>query len=109
MTAADLARALGGRKSGEGWMARCPAHDDRNPSLSINDRGGRVLVHCFAGCPQDAVIEELKRLGAAVAVLPEFEGGMEMARQAMRRSGVDAQRAEELIQTVKERYLGENL
>ncbi|MEJ5370248.1 MAG: CHC2 zinc finger domain-containing protein [Bryobacteraceae bacterium] len=63
MTAADLARALGGRRSGDGWMARCPAHDDRNPSLSVNERGGRVLVHCFAGCSQEAVIAELKRRG----------------------------------------------
>lgn len=34
------------------WLARCPAHDDRSPSLSIREANdGRVLVHCFAGCP----------------------------------------------------------
>lgn len=32
-------------------MARCPAHDDRSPSLSIKELpDGRVLVHCHAGC-----------------------------------------------------------
>lgn len=32
-------------------MARCPAHDDNGPSLSIKDAGdGRTLIHCFAGC-----------------------------------------------------------
>lgn len=55
------------------------------------------------------LIEDLKRMGAASAVLPEFEGGMEMARQAMIRSGVDAGRAEEIILRVKERFLGEGL
>lgn len=33
------------------WLARCPAHDDRGPSLSIRDlEDGRTLVHCFGGC-----------------------------------------------------------
>ncbi len=64
MTAAEvLARRLGGRKSGSDWMARCPAHDDRNPSLSISERDGRVLVHCHAGCEQAAVIKALRVRG----------------------------------------------
>ena len=41
MTAETIAKALGGRKAGGGWMARCPAHDDREPSLSISDAQGR--------------------------------------------------------------------
>lgn len=32
------------------YMARCPAHDDRRPSLSIKDAGDRTLIYCFAGC-----------------------------------------------------------
>lgn len=45
-------------------MARCPAHDDHNPSLSISTGDeGRVLVHCYAGCSQDAVIDALKNRG----------------------------------------------
>src|SRR5918996_354283 len=33
------------------WMARCPAHDDRSPSLSVRKgEDGRILVHCHAGC-----------------------------------------------------------
>jgi hypothetical protein len=33
------------------WIARCPAHEDRSPSLSIRQIGdGRVLLHCFSGC-----------------------------------------------------------
>ena len=44
-------------------MCRCPAHEDRNPSLSVKQRNGRVLVHCHAGCPQDAVLDALAAQG----------------------------------------------
>ena len=41
-------------------MARCPAHDDREPSLSIRDADdGKVLVRCHAGCDQERVIAAL--------------------------------------------------
>lgn len=39
------------------WMARCPAHDDRNPSLSIKEGdNGAVLLKCFAGCETADVV-----------------------------------------------------
>jgi hypothetical protein len=39
------------------WIARCPAHDDRGPSLSVRELDdGRVLVHCFAGCGADEIV-----------------------------------------------------
>jgi 5S rRNA maturation endonuclease (ribonuclease M5) len=63
LTAAKIAHALHGRKSGAGYMACCPAHDDREPSLSLRDADGLVLAHCHAGCAQDAVITALKDLG----------------------------------------------
>jgi putative DNA primase/helicase len=64
MSAEHLARALGARRTGAGWIARCPAHDDREPSLSIrNSATGKVLVHCFAGCEPQRVIQALKDMG----------------------------------------------
>lgn len=61
MNAESLARALGGRRSGRTWLACCPAHDDRDPSLAIRDGDdGRVLVHCHAGCDQKGVIDVLR-------------------------------------------------
>ena len=64
MTAEAIAKALGGRKAGAAWMARCPAHDDRAPSLSIADaRDGKVLVRCHAGCDQRDVIAALRARG----------------------------------------------
>ncbi len=61
ITAGQIAQALGGKPSGSGWSCKCPVHDDRNPSLSVSEGAdGKVLLHCHAGCSQDAVIEELK-------------------------------------------------
>src|SRR5829696_108316 len=64
IAAQAIAKALGGRKAGAAWMARCPAHDDRAPSLSIADaRDGKVLVRCHAGCDQQDVIAALRARG----------------------------------------------
>lgn len=39
------------------WTARCPAHDDKGPSLAIKAaEDGRVLLHCFAGCDVHSVV-----------------------------------------------------
>jgi putative DNA primase/helicase len=62
MTAETIARALGGRRVGAAWMARCPAHNDRSPSLSISTgNDGKVLLRCHAGCEQRDLIEVLQR------------------------------------------------
>jgi hypothetical protein len=64
MTAETIAKALGGRKAGGGWTARCPAHDDHTPSLSIRDaEENKVLVRCHAGCDQERVIAALRGRG----------------------------------------------
>lgn len=65
LTAEQIAATLGRytRKPGGGFMACCPAHDDHNPSLAIDDRPGGILVKCFAGCSQDDVISALKSRG----------------------------------------------
>lgn len=45
------------RASTEGWTARCPAHDDREPSLAVAiGADGRALVHCFAGCDAQRIV-----------------------------------------------------
>ncbi len=62
--AETIAKALNGRRVGTGWAARCPAHDDRTPSLSIRDAdNGKVLIHCHAGCEQEQVIAILRSRG----------------------------------------------
>jgi hypothetical protein len=49
--AAVLARLASVKKSGAGYLARCPAHPDTLASLSIGEGSdGRVLLYCHAGC-----------------------------------------------------------
>jgi hypothetical protein len=44
-----------------GLVARCPTHNDRNPSLSLTiDPDGKLLAYCHAGCSFEAIIGELK-------------------------------------------------
>ncbi|MCW5699261.1 MAG: toprim domain-containing protein [Rhodospirillales bacterium] len=59
MNAAEIIRALSGRNG----MARCPAHQDRNPSLSIRDGESGLLVTCYAGCDRRDVIAALRQRG----------------------------------------------
>jgi hypothetical protein len=68
------------RPSGTGWSGQCPAHEDRNPSLSIRTgRDGRCLVKCHAGCETEAIVAELG-LGMK-DLMPERE---EPVRRAMK-------------------------
>jgi hypothetical protein len=55
-----LSRLPGARRSGAGWEARCPAHQDRKASLSVGvGEHGRVLLHCFAGCEFVEIVRAL--------------------------------------------------
>ena len=71
MNAEIIAKALGGRRAGGSWIARCPAHEDRKPSLSISEaEDGKVLVHCHAGCEQARVIAALRSRGLWIGSSP---------------------------------------
>lgn len=60
MTAFErLVDATGARRVGSGWMALCPAHEDRNPSLSVSEGDMCALVTCHAGCETEAVLSAL--------------------------------------------------
>jgi hypothetical protein len=61
MTLEDFLSRLNGVKlSGTGWTALCPAHDDRNPSLSVSEGDDDlILIHCHAGCPSEAILAAL--------------------------------------------------
>ncbi|HEX5687372.1 MAG TPA: DNA primase [Ideonella sp.] len=63
------------------WSARCPAHDDKGPSLSVKELSdGRVLLRCFAGCEASAVVEAV---GLELADLfpPRTDGGASSLRR----------------------------
>lgn len=64
MRAAAVAHELGGRKAGTGFVARCPAHDDTKPSLTLADgKNGDLVWRCQAGCTQDEVRDALGARG----------------------------------------------
>jgi hypothetical protein len=65
LSAHEIADALGGKRESNGrYTCRCPAHDDKTPSLSIwDDADGRVALHCFASCSYEAVTEALRARG----------------------------------------------
>lgn len=54
-----LVERLGGRWLASSGMCRCPAHDDRTPSLSVRIGVRRLLFHCFAGCNTGNVLSAL--------------------------------------------------
>ncbi len=55
----ELLDRLHAKKNGSQWMALCPAHEDRNPSLSLTKKNGKILLYCHAGCSPEAVCEAL--------------------------------------------------
>jgi hypothetical protein len=60
---AILSRLSGVKSTGrDTWAAKCPAHKDRSPSLTVKALDDRVLLHCFAGC---GAIDVLDALGLA--------------------------------------------
>lgn len=62
MTAEEiLARVDGVRAHAPGrWSARCPAHEDKRPSLSIRELDdGTTLLHCFGGCDALSVVQAI--------------------------------------------------
>jgi hypothetical protein len=53
-----------GKRAGKGWTTHCPAHADDKPSLNISDgEKNKLLVKCFGGCAQDAVLAALTERG----------------------------------------------
>jgi len=55
-----LSRLNGVKAQGKGWIAQCPAHDDRKASLSVREGDdNRILLKCHAGCETDAIVGAL--------------------------------------------------
>ncbi len=104
MTAEELALHLGARRTGNGrWLARCPAHRDRLPSLSISSgRENRVLVHCWAGCDLAAV---LKAAGLTFQSL--FPAGPPPTKA--QRDALDRQRRTKLVEANRERQANKEI
>ena len=63
----------------EKWLARCPSHNDKSPSLSIRDNGDRILINCFAGC---GALDVLNAIGCDWAdVMPKDDNYSQQVRR----------------------------
>ena len=51
------------KRTTTGWTTLCPAHNDHNPSLSVDEKEGHILFCCRTGCEQSRVIDALKDRG----------------------------------------------
>jgi hypothetical protein len=80
-----LAKLSGVRKAGNGWSARCPAHEDRKASLSVAEGGdGTALLKCHAGCNTGAI---LAAVGLRLADLFPSQAGTTATRNGKPRTG----------------------
>ncbi len=69
------------KKAGNGYMVKCPAHDDKAESLSISEGAdGRILLKCFAGCEAESIVSAM---GLKLADL--FDGEKRRAAKTVRR------------------------
>jgi len=61
MIADKLLSCLDGVKQtgSDRWVAKCPSHEDKTPSLAISEADERVLVHCFGGCDVESVMSSV--------------------------------------------------
>ena len=93
-TVQDIINVLDGvRKSGSGYIARCPAHDDRKPSFDIKEGWLGPVFTCRSGCSQDAIMNALKALGVwGQSSLSEAE---KAAREAQREAQLHQRYREE--------------
>ncbi len=116
--AAEIARALGGRRHETGYLCRCPVathgagRGDRNPSLSVRDgEEGKILVNCFAGCDGRDILDALRRRGLLDDRPPVRDPGPAPRCEAIERIEPDERalalwrRAQPINGTLAHRYL----
>ena len=85
--ARKIVEGLEGTWSRSRGMCCCPAHPDRTPSLSITLGKRAILVHCFAGCTNEAVMQGLAKVGVRISDL--FDGKGEAITSAPREETAD--------------------
>jgi hypothetical protein len=110
MTAAEFADLVQAKRTGAGhWKARCPAHNDRSPSLSIRGEGkdGHVKLFCRAGCSLDAILAILHLVADDLSGPPPSPAQAAAIRAAYetRQSAARAERKARLAATNRVRKL----
>ena len=80
-----LSRLHGVKQTGPGkWIAKCPSHEDRSPSLSVRHTDDRLLIHCFSGCDPLDVVH-----GVGMELADLFDQPLEHYQPSLKRPPVD--------------------
>ncbi len=117
--ARGITRALRGVWHGRYGTARCPAHDDRLPSLSLaNGHDGRLLLTCYAGCSFREIIQALIRIGLlgkqaffdkaydqTLSFSKQFCADLKQAKRKAERAKAIWQQSQPIKNTLAETYL----
>ena len=98
-------------KSGGGYTAKCPAHEDAHDSLSIDEGDdGRALLKCFAGCDVEAIVKAIGLTrqtsfhaamvgGEGVSILSRMARTLEhLAKKSMQSKKVDTAREDRTVE-----------
>ena len=93
---AILSRFRGVRHNGTGWVALCPAHADKIPSLSITVSNGKILLHCHAGCSVETVCS-----AAGIELRELFTDGNTIAAEAVAEYSYSDESGRMLYQVVR--------
>lgn len=84
----------------------CPAHPDHSPSLGVDERGGRLLVHCRAGCRQEDVLAALRLRGlwanTATGRRLLVGGQVSLLEEAREKVREEAERQRRTLEAVRE-------
>jgi len=101
MTASELRLRLDAvRSRGTGkWSARCPAHQDKTPSLSISEGERGLLVKCWGGCTLDEITAAL-----GIKIKDLFFDGLPDPRQ--RREALQRRAKEQATQRAADKARG---
>ncbi|WP_175869224.1 DUF7146 domain-containing protein [Bartonella gabonensis] len=114
INARGITRALRGVWYGRYGLARCPAHDDQLPSLSLaNGHDGRLLLTCHAGCSFREIIQALTRIGLlgkqaynhTLSFSKQFCADLKRAKQKAERAQKIWQQSQPIKNTLAETYL----
>lgn len=76
------------KKLGERWVACCPVHNDTNPSMTMKEEDGKVLMHCFA-CQANGQ-EVVQALGLPASVLFRDSKRQEIPQKVIEAAKEDA-------------------
>ncbi|MBX4335520.1 DUF7146 domain-containing protein [Bartonella raoultii] len=114
-----ITNALRGVWHGHYGSARCPAHDDQLPSLSLaNGHDGRLLLTCYAGCSFKEIIQALRRIGLlgkqaffdkaydhTLSFSKQFSADLKRVKQKAERAQKIWQQSQPIKDTLAETYL----